>query len=145
MHAITILHRILSTSFPEIHAKRLASLLAAVEAIVSDSRLTLSDMGRWLSGPVGNEFWARGTGDFPGRKDVAAKPFFQENRLVRAIVEQMLLPNAKSPNLAMPNAVQLNKVLTSEIQNVVQGKKSAKQALDDAAAEWNKILAKYQK
>jgi len=40
------------TSFPEIHAKRLASLLAAVEAIVSDSRLTLSDMGRWLSGPV---------------------------------------------------------------------------------------------
>ena len=34
MHAITILHRILSTSFPEIHAKRLASLLAAVEAVV---------------------------------------------------------------------------------------------------------------
>ena len=99
---------------------------------------------RWLSGPVGNEFWARGTGDFPGRKDVAAKPFFQENKLVRAIVEQMLLPNAKSPNLGMPNAVQLNKVLTSEIQNVVQGKKSAKQALDDAAAEWNKVLAKYQ-
>lgn len=30
MHTITILHRILSTSFPEIHAKRLASLLAAV-------------------------------------------------------------------------------------------------------------------
>jgi len=26
----------------------------------------------------------------------------------------------------------------------VQGKKSAKQALDDAAAEWNKVLAKYQ-
>lgn len=29
MHAIKILHRILSTSFPVIHAKRLASLLAA--------------------------------------------------------------------------------------------------------------------
>lgn len=52
MHAITILHRILSTSFPEIHAKRLASLLAAVEAVVTGSRLTLSDMGRGLSGPV---------------------------------------------------------------------------------------------
>jgi len=52
MHAITILHRILSTSFPEIHAKRLASLLAAVEAVVSGSRLTLSDMGRGLSGSV---------------------------------------------------------------------------------------------
>jgi len=83
---------------------------------------------RWLSGPVGNEFWSKGTGDFPGRKDVADKPFFKENKLARAITEQMLLPNAKSPNLAMPNAVQLNKVLTIEIQNVVQGKKTAKQA-----------------
>jgi hypothetical protein len=52
MHAPTILHRILSTSFPEIHAKRLASLPDAVEAVVSGSRLTLSDMGRSLSGPV---------------------------------------------------------------------------------------------
>ena len=52
MHALTILHRILSTSFPEIHTKRLASLLAAVGAVVSGSRLTLSDMGRGLSGTV---------------------------------------------------------------------------------------------
>jgi hypothetical protein len=52
MHAITILHRILSTSLPEIHAKRLATLLAAVEAVVSGSRLTLSDMGRGLTGHV---------------------------------------------------------------------------------------------
>jgi hypothetical protein len=48
MHAITILHRILSTSFPEIHAKRLTSLLAAVGAVVLGNRLTLSDMGRGL-------------------------------------------------------------------------------------------------
>jgi ABC-type glycerol-3-phosphate transport system substrate-binding protein len=54
----------------------------------------------------------------------------------------MLLPNAKSPFLGMPNAVQMNKIMTTEVQNVVQGKKNAKQALDDAAAEWNKILAK---
>jgi len=48
MHALTILHRILSTSFPQIHAKRLTSLLAAVEAVVSGSSLTLSDLGRGL-------------------------------------------------------------------------------------------------
>ena len=52
MHALTILHRILSTSIPEIHVKRLGSLLAAVEAVVSGSRLTLSDMGRGLHGQV---------------------------------------------------------------------------------------------
>ncbi len=99
---------------------------------------------RWISGPVGNEMWARGTGDFPGRKDVAERPFFKENKLAQAFVQQMLLPNAKSPNLGMPQAVQLNKALTIEIQNAVQGKKPVKQALDDAAAEWNKVLAKYQ-
>lgn len=52
MHVLTILHRILSTNIPEIHAKRLASLLAAVEAVVTGSRLTLSDMGRGLHGHV---------------------------------------------------------------------------------------------
>jgi len=52
MHAIAILYRILSASFPEIHAKRLASLLAAVDTVVFGSRLTLRDMGRGLSGPV---------------------------------------------------------------------------------------------
>ena len=52
MHAIKILHRILSTSFPVIHAKRLASLLAAVEAVVKGSRLTLSDIGHGLTGSV---------------------------------------------------------------------------------------------
>jgi hypothetical protein len=52
MHVLTILHRLLSTSFPEIHAKRLASLLAAVEVVVTGSRLTLSDMGRGLPGSV---------------------------------------------------------------------------------------------
>jgi hypothetical protein len=50
MHALTVLHRIFSNSFPEIHAKRLTSLLAAVEAVVSGSRLTLSDLRRGLSG-----------------------------------------------------------------------------------------------
>jgi ABC-type glycerol-3-phosphate transport system substrate-binding protein len=97
---------------------------------------------RWISGPVGNEMWSKGTGDFPGRKDVAEKPFFKENKLAQAFVQQMQQPNAKSPFLGMPNAVQMNKIMTTEVQNVVQGKKNAKQAMDDAAAEWNKILAK---
>jgi hypothetical protein len=52
MHALTILHSILSASLPEIHAKRLKSLLSAVGAVVRGSRLTLSDIGRGLSGPV---------------------------------------------------------------------------------------------
>lgn len=50
MHATTILHNILSQNLPEIHKKRLTGLMSAVEAAVSGSRLTLSALGRWLSG-----------------------------------------------------------------------------------------------
>ena len=96
---------------------------------------------RWMSGPTGIEMWAKGTGGFPARKDVSDQAWFKEKPLFQAFAQQMALPNARSPFLGMPNAVQMNKIMTIEVQNVVQGKKSAKQALDDAAAEWNKILA----
>ena len=96
---------------------------------------------RWISGPKGIEMWSKGTGAFPARTDVSSQEWFKERKLFQAFVTQMGLPNAESPFLVMPNAVQMNKIMTTEIQNVVQGKKNAKQALDDAAAEWNKILA----
>ncbi|MEO8133763.1 MAG: ABC transporter substrate-binding protein [Betaproteobacteria bacterium] len=96
---------------------------------------------RWLSGPTGIEMWSKGTGGFPARRDVADQAWFKAKPLFQAFVQQMKLPNARSPFLSMPNAVQMNKIMTTEVQNVVQGKKAAKQALDDAAAEWNKILA----
>lgn len=96
---------------------------------------------RWMSGTEGNALWARCTGSFPARQDVANQDWFKEKPLFQAFVNQMALPNARSPFLGMPNAVQMNKIMTTEVQNAVEGKKSAKQALDDAAAEWNKILA----
>src|SRR5271156_275743 len=52
MHAVEILHRTLVKCCPETHAKRLGSLLAAVEAAVLGSRLALSDLGRGLRGRV---------------------------------------------------------------------------------------------
>lgn len=96
---------------------------------------------RWLSGPTGNAIWAKGTGAFPARTDVSSQDWFKAQPLFQAFVTQMAQANAESPYLVMPNAVQMNKIMTTEIQNAAQGKKSAKQALDDAAAEWNKILA----
>ncbi|MCP4736025.1 MAG: extracellular solute-binding protein [Bosea sp.] len=95
---------------------------------------------KWLSGPKGIEMWAKGSGGFPARTDVSNQDWFKERKLFQAFVTQMAQPNAQSPFLSMPNAVQMNKVMSTEIQNAVQGKKTAKQALDDAAAEWNKVL-----
>lgn len=96
---------------------------------------------RWMSSPKGSEMWAKGTGGFPSRLDVANQDWFKERKLFRAFTEAMSQANAESPFLVMPNAVQMNKIITTEVQNVVQGKKTAKAALDDAAAEWNKIFA----
>ena len=52
MHALAILHPQLATSCPRVHAKRLASLMAAVDAAVSGSCLSLSELGRGLRGRV---------------------------------------------------------------------------------------------
>jgi multiple sugar transport system substrate-binding protein len=96
---------------------------------------------RWMSGPVGANMWSKGTGAFPARSDVTQQDWFKERKEVQAFVQQVGWQNAQSPFLGMPNAVQMNKIMTTEIQNVVQGKKTAKQALDDAAVEWDKIFA----
>ena len=97
-------------------------------------------MRNWPRFASGIELWSKSTGAFPARRDVAEQSWFKEKKLFQAFSQQMQLPNARSPFLGMPNAVQMNKIMTTEVQNVVQEKKSAKQALDDAAAEWNKIL-----
>src|SRR5271165_2867386 len=52
MHAMSILHRALVNCCPRIHAKRLASLMAAVEATLLGSKLALSDLGRGLRSQV---------------------------------------------------------------------------------------------
>ena len=96
---------------------------------------------RWMSSTKGSELWAKGTGGFPSRLDVANQEWFKERKLFSAFTVAMNQENAESPFLIMPNAVQMNKIITIEVQNAIQGKKSAKQALDDAAIEWNKILA----
>ncbi len=68
-----------------------------------------------------------------------------ENNFFQLFLRRLALPNARSPFLRMPNAAQMNKSVTIELQNVMQGKKSTKEALDAAAAEWNRIASKYQK
>ena len=96
---------------------------------------------KWLSGPAGNEMWAKGSGAFPANMTVGEKDWFKERKIYSAFVTQMGWSNAQSPFLNMPNAVQMNKIITTEIQIASQGKKSVNEALDAAAGVWDKILA----
>lgn len=96
---------------------------------------------KFITGAVGTEIWCKGTGDLPANKTVAEMPFIKENKYMKVFIEQMGLPNAMAiPHL--PYQVELNRIMTIEVQNFVDGKKSAKQALDDAAMKWNELIFK---
>jgi ABC-type glycerol-3-phosphate transport system substrate-binding protein len=94
---------------------------------------------KYLTGPEGAEIFCSGSGDLPANKVAATKPFITQNKYMKGFLDQMDLPNAQAlPHL--PSQVELNRLLTIEIQNFISGNKTAKQALDDAAAAWAQII-----
>jgi len=52
MHAISILHRTLVSECSSMHAKRRECLVAAVQSAISGRHLSVSELGRGLSGAV---------------------------------------------------------------------------------------------
>jgi multiple sugar transport system substrate-binding protein len=96
---------------------------------------------KFASGPDGNEIFCSASGDLPGNKIAASRPFMREQKMMQPFLEQM----EKSGGCALPHLphmTELNKIMIVEVQNVVLGKKTAKKALDDAAAQWNAIIFK---
>ena len=114
--------------------------LLAIPATTSGKKLD----GAWaalkyLSGPEGSETYCSGSGDLPANKIAAARPFVTQNKYMKGFLAQMDLPNANAlPHL--PSQVELNRLLTIEVQQFISGNKTAQQALDDAASKWNELL-----
>lgn len=52
MSIIALLHNLLKEKFPSIHAARLRALLAAVEAGLSGASVSITELGRAISGPA---------------------------------------------------------------------------------------------
>lgn len=96
---------------------------------------------KWATGEEGATIWCSGSGDMPANKLCAEKDFIKNNRLIQVFFQQQQLPNAKVlPYL--PNQVELNRLLTIEVQNAVTGRKTVQQALDDAVEAWKKVINK---
>jgi ABC-type glycerol-3-phosphate transport system substrate-binding protein len=114
--------------------------LLALPATTADKKLD----GAWaaikyITGPEGSEIYCSGSGDLPANKIAAGRPFVTQNKYMKGFLDQMNLPNANAlPHL--PSQVELNRLLTIEVQNFVDGKKTAKQALDDAAVKWTETI-----
>ena len=52
MREITILHDLLNEQCPNLHRKRLASLMIAVQSLLDGQQLSLTELGRNITGPV---------------------------------------------------------------------------------------------
>jgi multiple sugar transport system substrate-binding protein len=91
----------------------------------------------------GQLLWAKAANYFPHNKE-AMLEYTKNDPQLKVFADQFAAGNAICPDLYMPNSMELRKDFMIEVQNFITDKKTAKQALDDAAAEWNKTLAKYQ-
>ena len=49
MQTLSVLHKLLHLAAPTIHAVRLASLMAAVQSVLSGAQVSVTSMGRHLS------------------------------------------------------------------------------------------------
>jgi multiple sugar transport system substrate-binding protein len=96
---------------------------------------------KFLSGPKVCEMYTSVSGDLPSNRIAAARPFAKENKYMQAFLEQMEQPNA-TPIPHLPYQVELNRIMTTEVQSVILGKKTPKQALDAAASQWNALIFK---
>jgi hypothetical protein len=52
MRDISILHDLLKNQCPNLHQKRLSSLMVAVQSLLDEQQLSLTELGRNISGPV---------------------------------------------------------------------------------------------
>ncbi len=96
---------------------------------------------KFLSGPLVCEMYTSVSGDLPSNRIAAQRPFAKENKYMQAFIKQMDEPNA-TPIPHLPYQVELNRIMTVEVQNVILGKKTAKQALDAAADQWSELIFK---
>ncbi|MFH1453069.1 MAG: sugar ABC transporter substrate-binding protein [Armatimonadota bacterium] len=81
----------------------------------------------------------------PSTRKAALDEFFikgkgmpTEDEAIRISIKELF--NSKDLSLALPERAKLGEYLTDAVQSALVGKKTPKQALDDAAAQWDKIL-----
>lgn len=97
----------------------------------------------FMSSAEGQLLWDKATGFFPYNKDTMNDPFFKEDPYLKVFVEELeTFDRVEVIDHYLPNAVDLRKQFTIEIQNFITGKKTAQEALDDAAAYWNDAFEK---
>ncbi|MCM3655174.1 ABC transporter substrate-binding protein [Metabacillus litoralis] len=121
--------------------------------IAQGSVLALSSKGKnkdaawkfieFMGSAEGQLLWDKATNFFPYNTETMNDPYFREDPYLKVFVEEFeTFDRVEVVDHYLPNAVDLRKQFTIEIQNFITGKKTAEEALDDAAAYWNEVLEK---
>ncbi len=104
----------------------------------------------YLSQPEVQATWHQDTGYLPitlAAYEVTKKSgFYDKNPGTDVSVQQMIVKTTdKSRGLRLGNMVQIRAIMEEELENVWGGKKTPKQALDDAVKRGNEQLERFQK
>ena len=105
----------------------------------------------YLSSPEVQADWHQFTGYLPittAAYELTQKQgFYKENPFMETALKQMTLnvPTENSKGLRFGNYVQVRDINYGELEAIFAGKKTAKQGLDDAVEEGNKLLRKFEK
>lgn len=96
----------------------------------------------FLAGPEAQVMWAKSTNNFPHNKKALQDAFIQGDPMLKVFADQFAI-NPINPDLQMPQSNEMRKMFINEVQNFLTDKKTARQALDDAAKAWNDIFSRY--
>ncbi|MCZ6647300.1 MAG: sn-glycerol-3-phosphate ABC transporter substrate-binding protein UgpB [SAR324 cluster bacterium] len=105
----------------------------------------------YLSSAAVQADWHQFTGYLPittaAYKLTKQQGFYSKNPGTETALLQMTRakPTANSKGLRLGNFVQIRDIINNELEAVWSGKKSAKQALDDAVAQGNRLLRKFER
>ena len=104
----------------------------------------------YLSKPEVQAEWHQGTGYLPitmAAYELTKKQgFYEKNPGTETALKQMTLnkPTENSKGLRFGDHAQTREIVYNEFEAIFDGKKTAKEGLDDAVAEGNKLLRKFQ-
>ena len=97
----------------------------------------------YMGSADGQLLWDKATNFFPYNKVTMQDEFFKNDQYLKVFIDQH---NNNENNQVidnfLPQAVDLRRQFTNEVQNFLTGKKTAQKALDDAAAYWNAAFEK---
>nr|WP_246811940.1 ABC transporter substrate-binding protein [Oceanobacillus polygoni] len=97
----------------------------------------------FMGSAEGQLIWDKATGFFPYNTKTMEDPLFKEDPYLSVFVDTF--KNSDRVEVIdhyLPDANDLKKEFTNEVQNYLSGRKSAQEALDDAASYWNEALGK---